>query len=256
MLDGIAVFSDDMRDAIKGSVFEHADSGFVAGKKGLEESLKFGIVASTKHPQLKHTKHPYAASPAQIVTYCECHDNHVLWDKLAISNAKATVDERRNMHKLALSIVLSSQGISFLHAGTEFLRTKKGVENSFESPDSINAIDWKLKKKNEDVFKYTKGLIGMRKTHPAFRMANAEDIANHLKFLSHSHQLVSYTIDGAAVGDSWKKIYVAFNGSGETKDLDIPPGKWKTFISDNEIRKTSSVHGKIAPYSAVVLYIN
>ncbi|HLO83082.1 MAG TPA: type I pullulanase [Chitinophagaceae bacterium] len=255
-LDGVAVFSDDIRDAIKGSVFEHKDSGFISGKKGIEEMIKFGIVASTKHPQLSGTKQPYATSPGQIVTYCECHDNHVLWDKLAISNAAATEAERRNMHKLALSIVLTSQGISFLHAGTEFLRSKKGVENSYNSPDSINAIDWGLKKKNHDVFEYTKGLIEMRKSHPAFRMTNARELAQGIKFRSSSHQLVSYTIDGAAVGDSWKKIYVAFNGSGESRRLDLPSGKWKAYILNNRIRSTSSIPQEIGPYSAAVLYID
>jgi pullulanase len=254
-LNGVAVFSDDIRDAIKGSVFEHKDSGFVSGKKGIEEMIKFGIVASTKHPQLSGVKQPYATDPAQIVTYCECHDNHVLWDKLAISNATATEGERKNMQKLALSIVLTSQGISFLHAGTEFLRTKKGVENSYNSPDSINAIDWGLKKKNHDVFEYTKGLIAMRKAHPAFRMTSAKALADGIKFLSSSHQLVSYTIDGTAVGDSWKKIYVAFNGSGESRRLDLPAGKWKVFILNNRI-KSSSVPHELGPYSAAVLYID
>ena len=174
-LDRIAVFSDDIRDGIKGSVFEHADKGFASGKPGMEESIKFGIVASCKHPQVdyakvNYSKAPYSAQPWNTITYCECHDNHVLWDKLAISAKNATEAERKEMDKLAMSIVLTSQGISFLHAGTEFLRTKKGVENSFESPDSINAIDWSLKTKNKEVFEYVKGLIKMRKEHPAFRM--------------------------------------------------------------------------------------
>ena len=133
-LDHIAVFSDDIRDGIKGSVFDHEDRGFVSGKQGMEESIKFGVVAACKHPQVNYnkvnySKQPYAAEPYNTISYCECHDNHVLWDKLAISTKNITEAERKQMHKLALAIVLTSQGISFLHAGTEFLRTKKGNEN-------------------------------------------------------------------------------------------------------------------------------
>ena len=178
-LDNIAVFSDDIRDGIKGSVFRHEENGFASGRPGMEESIKFGIVASVKHPQVDYTKvnyskAPYANEPSSTITYAECHDNHVLWDKLAISAKNATEDERKEMHKLALSIVLTSQGISFLHAGTEFLRSKKGHENSFNAGDSINAIDWSLKTKNKDVFEYVKALIKMRKEHPAFRMKTAK----------------------------------------------------------------------------------
>ncbi len=143
----------------------------------MEESIKFGIVASCKHPQVdyskvNYSKAPYAAQPSNTVTYAECHDNHVLWDKLAISSPDATEAERKEMYKLALSIVLTSQGISFLHAGTEFLRSKKGNENSYNAGDSINAIDWDLKTKNKDVFDYIKGLIKMRKDASCFQNAN------------------------------------------------------------------------------------
>ncbi|MEI9909114.1 MAG: type I pullulanase [Bacteroidota bacterium] len=187
-LDRIAVFSDDIRDGIKGSVFENKDRGFASNKPGMEESIKFGIVAACKHPQVdyskvNYSKAPYAAQPYNTVTYAECHDNHVLWDKLAISAPDATEAQRKQMHKLALSIVLTSQGISFLHAGTEFLRSKKGNENSYNAGDSINAIDWSLKSKNKDVVDLVKGLIKMRKEHPAFRMTTAEEIAKNIQFL-------------------------------------------------------------------------
>jgi pullulanase len=134
LIDGIAVFSDDLRDGIKGSVFDHLDNGFASGKSGVEETIRFGIAASCNHPQLNYahvnySKEPYANSPSQVISYCECHDNHVLWDKLLISSPAVDEITRKDMHKLALSIVLTSQGISFLHAGTEFLRSKKGVEN-------------------------------------------------------------------------------------------------------------------------------
>jgi len=261
-LNRIAVFSDDVRDAVKGHVFTHEDRGFVSGKPGLEESIKFGVAASCPHPQVdyskvNYSKAPYAAAPFQTITYCECHDNHVLWDKLAISAKNTTVAQRKEMYKLALSIVLTAQGIPFLHAGTEFLRSKKGVENSFESPDSINAIDWNLKTKNKDIFEYVKKLIRMRKDHPAFRMQTAADIRTHIRFEENLPEgMVAYTIHGAAAGDQWKKIFVVYNGSSKTQQLQLPPGNWKVIIDANRFThsvKTASQNKKIPPLSCVVL---
>ena len=144
-----------------------------------------------------------------MVSYSECHDNHVLWDKLAISAPEASIAQRTEMHKLALTIVLTSQGISFLHAGTEFLRSKNGVENSFQSGDSINAINWNLKSENKAVFEYVQALIKMRKAHPAFRMTSAADISRNIFFQEKlPPQVVAYTINGAGVKDKWKKIFV------------------------------------------------
>ena len=231
-LDRIAVFSDDIRDGIKGSVFDHGDKGFVSGKPGMEETIKFGIVASCKHPQIdyskvNYSKDPYSAQPWNTTTYCECHDNHVLWDKLAISAKNVTETERKEMNKLAMSIVLTSQGISFLHAGTEFLRTKKGVENSFESPDSINAIDWSLKSNNKEIFDYIKALINLRKEHPAFRMKTAKEIAANIIFDDKLPSgVMGYTINSPA-GDSWKKILVIYNSKPVEVQINLPKGEWQ-----------------------------
>ena len=259
-LDNIAVFSDDLRDGIKGSVFDIKDRGFASGKPGMEESIKFGIVAATNHPQVKfsavnYSKSPYANSPFQVISYCECHDNNVLVDKLRLSCPDASATEIKSMHKLALTIVLTSQGISFLHAGTEFMRSKKNVENSFESGDSINAIDWDLKTKNKDVYDYVSKLISMRKAHPAFRLTTAAEIAENIKFIQDSSGLVSYTIDGKPVSDKWSKIYLAFNGSAKEKALVLPVGKWKPYIVNSEAAKGKTVPKKISPFSAMILYI-
>jgi len=258
-LDRIAVFSDDIRDGIKGSVFEHADKGFASGKPGMEESIKFGIVASCKHPQIDYTKvnyskAPYSAEPWNTITYCECHDNHVLWDKLAISAKDVTETERKEMDKLAMAVVLTSQGISFLHAGTEFLRTKKGVENSFESPDSINAIDWSLKTKNIEVFEYLRDLISMRKDHPAFRMKNAKEIANNIQFI-HTKQkgLIAYIINGEKIDDPWKKILVVFN-SNTKQVVELPNGAWRSRIENNRFIDKNISKLTVEPYSCSILY--
>ncbi len=247
-LNGIAVFSDDIRDGIKGSVFEHNDRGFASGKPGMEESIRFGIVAACRHPQVNYSKvnyskKPYATQPFQTISYCECHDNHALWDKLAISAKDATEEERVEMQKLAISIVLTSQGISFLHAGSEFLRSKKGVENSFESPDSINAIDWSLKTRNKEVFEYVKGLISIRKQHPAFRMKSSKEISTHLKFIKNVPAgVIAYTINGSAVSDSWKNILVLFNGTEKTQTVRTPQRvKWKAEIRDNRMNNQENL---------------
>lgn len=261
-LDRIAVFSDDLRDGIKGSVFEHADKGFASGKPGMEESIKFGIAAGCPHPQVNYekvnySKKPYSREPHQTISYCECHDNHVLWDKMAISAAAATEAERISMHKLALSVVLTSQGIAFLHAGTEFLRSKKGVENSFESGDSINAIDWDQKTVHADVYNYVKGLISLRKAHPAFRLAKGKQVAAYLRFEQGAGDgLVAFTLDGRKAGDTWKKIRVYFNGTESVKEVRPDAGKWLAAVRDNQFANNKQVMGNVllAPYSCTILY--
>jgi pullulanase len=260
-LDKVGVFSDDIRDGIKGSVFEAADKGFASGKAGMEESIKFGIVAATQHPQIdykkvNYSKAPYAKEPYQTVTYVECHDNHVLWDRLLNSNKDNTEAERIEMHKLALSIVLTSQGISFLHAGTEFLRTKKGVENSYKSPDDINEIDWSLKTKNKAVFDYVQGLVCMRKAHPAFRMAATASIQANLRFIENQPAgVIGYTLNGAAVNDSWKNIQVWFNGNSISQKIILKGSGWNTAVLNNKFEETA-VSGDInlLQNSCVVIY--
>ncbi len=263
-LDRIAVFSDDIRDGIKGSVFEHEDRGFASGKPGMEESIKFGIAAACKHPQVdykkvNYSKAPYAAQPWNTVSYCECHDNHVLWDKLSISAKDATEAERKEMYKLALSIVLTSQGISFLHAGTEFLRSKKGVENSFESPDSINAIDWGLKTKNREIFNYVQALIKIRKEHPAFRMKDARQIVSNIRFIEKLPPgIISYIVNGKAVNDTWENVMVASNGTGVEQVVSLPSGLWKKVVNSKVNPEANDLIPSkdkliIAEYSCVIL---
>ena len=263
-LDRIAVFSDDIRDAIKGSVFDLSDRGFVSGKPGLEPSIRFGVVASCTHPgidysKVNYSKAPYAAGPYNTVTYCSCHDNNTLWDKLSLSVKDASRSERKEMQKLALAIVLTSQGISFLHAGSEFLRSKKDIENSFDSPDSINEIDWSLKSKNADVYELVKSLIKMRKEHPAFRMTSEKEIAGNIDFdygVPNVPGVVTYLINGEPENDSWKKILIAYNGRGEQAITLLPDGNWKTFIQNNIIMQDFQLSGKavLDPHSCTILY--
>ena len=163
---------------------------------------------------------------------------------------------------LALSIVLTSQGISFLHAGTEFLRSKKGVENSFNAGDSINAINWFDKADNSDVFQFVRGLIAMRRDHPAFRMVTAEQIASHITFEQVGEGLVSFTINGESVGDEWKKVRVIYNSRTEPVKIALQSGSWQIFAHGNalvtpdfgfsKVQETISV----SPLSATILFRN
>lgn len=263
LLDRIAVFSDDIRDGIKGSVFVHEEKGFASGKPGMEQSIRFGITAACMHPQVDYTrvnysKAPYARHPWNTVSYCECHDNHVLWDKLAISAGSAMESQRKEMHKLALTTVLTAQGIAFIHAGTEFLRSKNGVENSFNAGDAVNLINWDLKTTHQDVFRYVQSLIAMRRQHPAFRMTDAADIAKQLRFIDDGPDgVVAFTINGEALGDSWKKIIVVLNGNTQSGSVKLPAGSWKLFVRDNQVyQEKTGVSGllPLAASSATILY--
>jgi pullulanase len=264
-LDKIAVFSDDMRDGIKGGWSDVKSKGFVSGAAGNAESVKFGIVASTQHPQVDYnkvnnSKAPWATEPYQTINYVSCHDDNTLFDRLRISNPDAPEADLIKMDKLSNAIVLTSQGVSFLHAGAEMLRTKQGVANSYNSPDSINQLDWGRKAKYKAVFNYYKGLIALRKNHPAFRMPSAKMIQSHLSFLDiKDPDIIAYQISGNANGDSWKNILVIFNGNTDDKKITIPKGSWilaadENAIGESGIRNINTSEILLHATSAYILY--
>ncbi len=273
-MQNIAVFSDDLRDAVKGHYSNAEDRGFATGKPGNEETVKIGIVAATNHPQVDYkkgnnSKFPYAASPEMIVNYVSCHDDLTLTDKLKKSMKGASEKDMLAAAKLAQTIVFTSQGTPFMFAGEEVFRDKKGVHNSYKSPDSINAIDWSNKKKYNDQFKYYKGLVALRKAHPAFRMTNAKDIAKNLVFdkidSAKTPNLISYSLRNNANGDSWKEIKLVFNGAAESRSVKVKKGKWLVIAKDGKIATPSKKDANpnlgtfdggeivVAPYSALIL---
>lgn len=231
-MGGIAAFSDDIRDALKGHVFTDEDPGFVSGAENLQESMKFGIVASLDHPGVNYEEVKYSTSPNQTITYVEAHDNLTLWDKLVISNPEASEEERMKMHRMANAAVLTSQGIPFIHAGSEFYRTKDGDHNSYKSPDSINQLDWSRKESYMDNVDYFKGLITMRKEHPAFRMETAEEIRNNVSFMDlEEEHLVGYTLDGSSLGDSWGEITVLLNGGEDSSTFNLDANTYQIMVN-------------------------
>ncbi|MFK7933593.1 MAG: type I pullulanase [Saprospiraceae bacterium] len=265
-LDRIAAFSDDVRDGLKGSVFNHEDRGFVSGKAGTEESIKFGIIGSTEHPQIDYEKvnysnEPWANEPTQTMTYFSCHDNHTMWDRLLNSNPDDSEAERIKMHQLAGVIVLTSQGVPFLHAGTELLRTKFGEENSYKSPDSINQFVWERKTEYKNVYDFYKNLIALRKNHPAFRMGSTALLKKHLEFMEMPDSLlVGYQLKDNANGDEWKDIVVLLNGNADAKQVDLPQGNWLVVLRCAEIAEggmaTATRRVEVPGRSAVILARN
>lgn len=236
-LHNVAAFSDDLRDALKGSVFDEHAKGFVNGGTNTEASIRFGVVAAVRHPQVdyaavNYSKEPWAREPWQCINYVSCHDNHTLADKLVISGKGTFKPEvLEQMDIMANAIVLTSQGIPFLHAGEEMMRTKKGVENSFNRPDSINAIDWNWKTAHKRIVENYRTLIGIRKSHWIFRMTGASQIRDVLEFLPTGPGVVAYRLNGESTDDPWKKILVLANANAAGATVSLPPGNWKLAYS-------------------------
>ncbi len=263
-MQGVAVFSDDLRDAVKGHYSRAEDRGFASGEPGQEETVKIGIVASTAHPQVDYSKgsnskFAYASSPEQIMNYVSCHDDMCLTDKLRKSMTTESDSVRMRVARLAQTIVFTSQGTPFMFAGEEIFRDKKGVHNSYKSPDSINAIDWNLKKQNREQFDYYRNLIDLRKKHPAFRMTSAADIARNIVFDKvDTPNLVSYSIKNNANGDTWKEIKVVFNGSDKAQVDKVAKGNWTVVADDGKIDERGCGVSKggsvtVDSYSALIL---
>ncbi len=246
-LNRIAVFNDDFRDAIKGDNFNPQSKGFVSGQTIQEENVKFGIAAACFHPQIvygyvERSKSPWAGEPWQCVNYAACHDNYALFDKLALSCPDASEEELNRMIMLSGALVLTSQGIPFLHAGMEMARTKQGDHNSYKSSDPINQIDWARKSTYAEVFKYYQALIRLRKSHPALRMSSAEQIREHLIFSSkYRPGFASYVLVNHANDDDWRTIMLVFNGNREAITFKIKTHiRWRIVAQGTTINPDST----------------
>ena len=240
-MPGIAAFSDELRDALRGPFSDDKQAAFLGGIAGFEESIKAGIAGMIAHPQVDYTKVNYtkeawANEPTQMISYVSCHDDMCLVDRLKASIPEAAYDmeEVIRLNQLAQTAVFTSQGIPFMLSGEEMLRDKKGVHNSFNSSDEINHLDWNNLKKYPQVFAYYKGLIQMRKAHPAFRLGSAELVRKHLEFLPTQDCLVAFRLKNHAGGDKWNNIYVVLNGSTNLQSVNIPKGKY-TIVANNGV---------------------
>ena len=209
--------------------------------------------------QVNYSKQAWTAQPTQCISYVSCHDDMMLTDRLK-ANKKLRPGELQRLSKLAQTAVLTSQGMPFLWCGEEIARDKKGVHNSYCSPDDINAIDWSLKAQNIDLFRYYQGLIALRKAHPAFHMGDAELVRQHVHFLEAPEGVVAYQLNGEAVGDSWKTIVVVLNGQEKAAKVALPAGEFHYACVEGKcpVECDATVAGtiRVAPQTAAILYLD
>ena len=273
-LKGIGAFSDDMRDALRGPFSDDHKGALLAGLTGQEESLKFGIVGGIAHPQVDMTKvnydkKPWTNNPTEQISYVSCHDDMCLVDRLKASIASLTdknipeairTAELLRIDKLAQTCVFTSQGVPFILAGEEMLRDKKGVHNSYNSPDSINQFTWTNLQKYPQAFAYYKSLIQLRKNHPAFRLSTGDKVRQHLKFLPVQETcLVGFQLKNLEGIDAWKNIIVIYNFNKEAKKMQIPEGNYTVaccngIINEEGLGFVSGKEVEVAPQSALILY--
>ena len=263
-MPGVAAFSDEMRDAIRGPFSDDHQSAFLAAKPGHQESIKAGIVGCIEHPQVdyskvNYSKKPWAAEPTQMMAYVSCHDDLCLVDRLKASIPGIGTDELIRLDLLAQTAVFTSQGVPFMLSGEEMLRDKKGVHNSFTSPDSINQLPWDNMQKYPQVFAYYQGLIALRKAHPAFRLGSAELVRKHLEFLSVEEGLVAFRLKDNAGGDAWRDIYVVLNANKYACMVDVPEDAYTSVVAAGKvnldgIRSTTTSKLEVPAQSALIVH--
>ena len=260
LMPGIGAFSDDIRNALRGTL-DLSQGGFIHGVAGNKEALKFGIVGGIIHPEVNHSEAAWCQSPRQHISYVTCHDDHNLRDRLEHLSPNAPESELIQMVRLAQMGVFTSQGIPFIFCGEEMYRSKLGEKNTYNLPDKYNAIDWSLKSQYADLVAFHKGLIAMRKAHPAFSLGEAVAVRNHLRFIESDNEaavgFVLYDLKGI---DSAESIVVLMNGSREAVEFDIPKATYKWIydgenISSRGIGRLDASSGKIvvAPISGIIL---
>lgn len=279
-LNGIGAFSDDMRDALRGPFSDDHKGALLAGIPGEEESLKFGIVGGIAHPQVDMTKvnydkKPWTNNPTEQISYVSCHDDMCLVDRLKASIPSLTdknIPEKERtaelirIDQLAQTAVFTSQGVPFILSGEEMLRDKKGVHNSYNSPDSINHLDWNNLQRYPQLFAYYKNLIQLRKNHPAFRLATGDKVRQHLEFLPAVNSkdvkqdcLVGFLLKDLQGIDAWKTIVVIYNFNKEAKEMAIPEGNYTIACCNGAIDEAGlgEVSGKevlVDGQSALILF--
>ena len=241
-MPGIAAFSDEIRDALRGPFSDDTKAGWLGGAPDCEESLKYGLVGGIRHPQVNmkkvnYSQKPWALEPTQLMSYVSCHDDMCLVDRLKASIPNISQDELIRLDLLAQTAVFTSQGVPFMLSGEELLRDKKGVHNSFESPDSINHLDWSNLKKYPQVFAYYKNLITLRKNHPAFRLGDAGLVRKHMSFLKTPKSVVAFHLKNYAGRDDWRNIIVILNAGKADTEVTIPEGNYTIVCCDGVINE-------------------
>lgn len=251
-----AYFNDTLRDALKGNVFNTSETGYVSGAKGLEGTIADSFLGDAD----------WCNSPSQTINYASCHDNLTLIDRIARSTMNVTREDRVRMNNLSAAIYMTSQGIPFMQAGEEMLRTKlkssgEYDENSYASPDSVNSLKWDTLDEEEyqNTYNYYKGLIAFRKAHPALRMTTAEDVAANITTVDGlDANVTAFEIKGGTNGDSADGMFIIFNPNAEETQVTLPDGVWDVYINGEkagtEVLETiTGGTATVAPISAMVL---
>ena len=273
-MPGIAAFSDEIRDALRGPFSDDTVSGWLGrlntSKAGQftgdqeVESLKFGLVGCIQHPQVdmkkvNYSKEPWAIEPTQMMSYVSCHDDMCLVDRLKASIPRIKEDEIIRLDLLAQTAVFTSQGVPFMLSGEELLRNKKGVHNSFESPDSINQLDWQNKLRYPQVFEYYKNLIQLRKHFPHFRLGSAAEVRDKMCFLNAPSGVVAYSITDTMGNVTNKVVIVVLNPTRKQQTISIPEGHYTIVCASgvidlNGIDTFTGRQVSVAPQTALIIH--
>ena len=257
-LPTVSMFNDQIRDGVKGSVFDPLDTGFATGKFTALMDVRAGIVGNIDYSSSVVPKWK-TLTPGQAVNYVESHDNMTLFDKIQSSVKGVTPQESAKLSRLSTSFAFLAQGMPFMQAGQEFLRSKKGDSNSYKSSDDVNSLKWDTKAANITTVNYYKGLIALRKAHPSFRMTTAAQIKSGLKFLPAPDGTIAYSINGTKVGDSASTFVVFHNANTSAQALTLPKSTTYSVIVEkdkagvNVLRKFKGSSIKVDPRSTIVL---
>jgi pullulanase len=235
---GVLAFNDHFRDAIKGGR-DGGGPGFIQAGADVGKIVK-GLMGGI---------HDWAQDPVDAIAYFECHDNLTAWDKLLQSVPDGSDELKRRMMRLAALTLLTAQGMPFIHSGQEFCRSKQGHHNSYNQPDEINQIDWQRKKTYADVYAYHRGLIALRKAHPAFRLRTRAEVERRVHFDSPpSPFAITYRIDGRDLpGESAETVLVLLNGSAEPVAFPLGEGQWGVYVDGSRAGadRLTEAQGKI-----------
>jgi pullulanase len=259
-MPGIGAFNDGIRNAVKGSPDGLSDGGYVNGNPGgTLNAVKSGIIGNTFSNTV--TVPWLTLEAGQAVNYAEAHDNMTLFDKLWAVNSQTSRAAVAKQSRQIASLLFLAQGTPFIQAGQEFLRSKDGDPNSYRSSDAVNSIKWGARATEATTVAYYKGLIALRKAHPAFRQSAPATIGSIVKFLPASSDVLAYSINGKAVKDSWATIVVASNPNSSAKKVTLPAkGTWLVSVLNDKagvatlqtLKNTNSV--SVPANSTIVLH--
>lgn len=276
-LNGVGAFNDDLRDGVKGSVFARAEGGFIQGNftNTFINRVRYGIAGGVSHPQVTGSmlsnQRIWHTEPTKTINYVTAHDNNTLYDKLY-----QTLEERGDldlipaMMKQANAMVLLSQGVSFLHAGDEFMRSKpaangKGFDhNSYQSPDSVNQMRWDYKAREQEmaIFEYYKDLISFRLNHPALRMTTSDAIIENLEFVyTDVTGIMAYQLTSGETNDAFEEMLIIHNANERSSKLKLPTGGGWVLVGDQHQLSDETIRTyeggariSVSAHSSYVLY--